>query len=554
MPFYYYILYFDGIGYNNNIFDHRGAIALRERRQWGIRKKTLAGIIAITLLIMVLSCIGGSIIFDRAIEKQYNDKGYMVANIILNDIDHDKIAEYATTWKTDDYYREMVLYLHEMEAFSNAAYIYIAVPYENKTMRYIYDSDTFIGDSDPIAASFDEIWKVYTEGVRPKSYLKRNSKKYGYLTSSCLPVIDSKGNIVALLFVDTYMDVVLTTLLAFVLEMIIISIVLLTLYCIVSWGYLKKNLIDPLMIIGRNVRIFANSGAQTDDTLNNIRTNDELQDLAESVSAMENDIVEYIENIKSITAEKERIGAELSVAARIQADMLPRVFPPFPERNEFDIYATMTPAKEVGGDFYDFFFVDEKHLALVIADVSGKGVPAALFMVNAKNLVKNRAIARGCVSPGEILFDINNQMCEGNVEEFFVTMWLCIIDLSTGKGAVANAGHEHPAVMRKGGKFELDIYKHSIALAVYPNIKFADKEFQMEPGDAVFVYTDGVTEATDAEMTLFGNDRLISALNKDPNARANKILSNVKADIDSFVGDIPQFDDITMMGFRYLGQ
>lgn len=525
---------------------------MRERKHWGIRKKTLAGIVILTLIIMVLSCIGGSIIFDRAIEKQYNERGYMVANIILNEIDHDKIAEYATTWKADDYYREMVVYLHEIEAFSNAAFIYIAVPYENRTMKYIYDSDTFIGDSDPIAASFDEIWEAYTKGVRPKSYLKRRSSKYGYLTSSCLPVIDSNGKIVALLFVDTYMDVVMTTLLAFVFEMIMISLVLLTVFCVLSWFYLKKELIDPLLIIGRNVSIFANSGAKNDGSLGKISTNDELQDLAESVSAMESDIVEYIDNIRNITAEKERISAELGVAARIQADMLPKQFPPFPDRKEFDIYATMTPAKEVGGDFYDFFFIDEDHLALAIADVSGKGVPAALFMVKAKNLLKNAAIAKGKFSPSAVVKDINDLLCEGNDEEFFVTMWFCIIELSTGRAIVANAGHEHPALMRKGEKFELDIYKHSIALAIFPDMEFSDYEFQLNPGDAVFVYTDGVTEATNAELKLFGNDRLLEALNKEPDADTKKILANVKADIVEFVGDAPQFDDITMLGFRYL--
>ena len=522
------------------------------KKTWGMRKKTLVSIAIQTFLLVVFSTFAGSVIFNRAIEKQYNDKGYMVAELILNEIDHDKVAQYAKTWAEDDYYQKMQRYLKKIKEISGAAYIYIAVPYENKTMKYIYDSATFLGDSDPISASFDEIWKTYTEGKRPDSYLIRRSKRYGFLTSSCLPVIDSNGNIAAVLFVDTYMDEVRSTLFKYVVNMIFISLMLLAFFIVSSSVYLNKRVINPLMVIRNNVKAFAHDRNLPGDELYSVTTRDELQELARSVFSMENEIVDHIENIKKITADKERISAELNIATKIQADMLPQIFPPFPDRDEFDIYATMTPAKEVGGDFYDFFFVDSDHIALVIADVSGKGVPAALFMVIAKTLVKNRAINKGQYSPSEIIYDVNNQMCQGNDQELFVTMWLCIIELSTGKGIVANAGHEHPAVKRAGGKFELDVYKHSVAIAIFEGIRFTEHEFTLNPGDTLFVYTDGVTEATNDKMELFGNERLLEALNKDPEANSKKLLLNVKRDIDTFVGDAPQFDDITMMSFKYL--
>ena len=281
--------------------------------------------------------------------------------------------------------------------------------------------------------------------------------------------------------------------------------------------------------------------------------NDEIGSLAEKFNSMALSLKDYIKNLTAVTAEKERIGAELNVATQIQADMLPRIFPPFPERHDMDIFATMQPAKEVGGDFYDFFLIDDSHLALVMADVSGKGVPAALFMVIAKTLIKNRTQMSTNYSPSEILYDVNNTLCEGNEAELFVTVWLGIIDLNTGKGLAANAGHEHPAIRRADGQYELSIYKHSPAVATMEGIRFREHEFELHPGDSLYVYTDGVAEATNANNELYGNERLIEALNRDPSASPRDILKTVKESIEDFVGDAPQFDDITMLGFKYLG-
>lgn len=520
--------------------------------KWGIHGKALAGIIVFTLLINTAMCLSGSFIFDKSVQKIYNERGYVVANIILDQIDHDEIAKYAKTWEEDDYYQEMVMYLEDILEYSNAAYIYIGVPYEDKTIKYIYDSGSHMGFVDPIAAPFDELWQAYTEGVRPKSYLVRHSQ-YGYLTSSCLPVKDSDGNVVALLFVDTDMEVIQLTLQSFVLNMIIIAFILLAAFCRLNWYYVNKNLIQPMMHIRENVKAFAENTKVDESTLIEVNTNDELEDLANSINQMEKDIVEYIDSIQTITAEKERITAELNVATQIQAGMLPRKFPPFPEMDTFDIYASMTPAKEVGGDFYDFFLLDDDHIGVVMADVSGKGVPAALFMVIAKTLIKNRAMMDEKMSPADILYDVNNQLCEGNDSGLFVTVWFGIIELSTGKGVAANAGHEHPVIKRSGGQYELVVYKHSPAVSTLENIKFTEHEFELNPGDSFFVYTDGVVEATNSEEELYGNKRLLQALNTNPNATGKELLATVKKDIDTFVLDAPQFDDITMLAFEYKG-
>ena len=522
------------------------------RIRFGIRKKLLLSVILMTLLICAVSTLSGYYQYSDTIRKLYNDNGYVIANVILSHIDHDKIGLYAQTWTEDADYAEMAAYLKDVEKASGAAYIYIVTVNEDQTVRYVYDSSGLsIGDTDPVSSYFDEVWAAYTEGKQTESYMVRHSKKYGYLTSSMMPIFDSQGKVVALLFVDVWMELIMTTLRGYIVRMILISVGILAVFGIAYWYFMRVNFIGPLMRIRSNIAEFAQNDTKTTTSLDSIRTKDEIQELAESISLMENDIVKYIGNIRTITAEKERIGAELNIATQIQADMLPRIFPPFPDRKEFDIFATMTPAKEVGGDFYDFFLVDENHLGLVMADVSGKGVPAALFMVIAKTLIKNRAQMGG--GPAEILKYVNEQLCEGNEAELFVTVWLAILDLNTGKGLAANAGHEHPAIRRAGGNYELVVYRHSPAVATMEGMRFREHEFELHPGDSLFVYTDGVAEATDAHNELFGNDRMLAALNENPNAEPEALLHTMRRHIDAFVGDAPQFDDITMLGLMYKG-
>ena len=310
-----------------------------------------------------------------------------------------------------------------------------------------------------------------------------------------------------------------------------------------------KRLTSPIIALSNDVKEISSGNF---DYRAKIHDNDEIGDLAKSFNYMAMSLKDYIRDLAAVTAEKERIGAELNVATQIQADMLPRIFPPFPERKEFDIYATMTPAKEVGGDFYDFFLIDDNHLGLVMADVSGKGVPAALFMVIAKTLIKNRALMGG--TPSEILYDVNMQLCEGNEAELFVTVWLGILDISTGKVTASNAGHEYPALKRADEKsFELIKTRQSPAVATMEGIKFRQNEFELHHGDILYIYTDGVAEATNSNEELYGTDRMIEALNKNSDAKIDEILVNMKRDVDDFTGEAPQFDDITMLCLKYFG-
>ncbi len=251
---------------------------------------------------------------------------------------------------------------------------------------------------------------------------------------------------------------------------------------------------------------------------------------------------------KEMERAHQALETELNVATDIQASMLPTIFPAFPGRPEFDIYASMTPAKEVGGDFYDFFLVDDDHLAMVMADVSGKGVPAALFMVISKTLIKNAAQLG--LSPKEVLEKVNNQLCEGNDAQMFVTVWLGIYQISTGQLTAANAGHEYPAIRRVGEDFQLYRDKHGFVLAGMDDLKYTEYTLQLCPGDTLYVYTDGIPEATSEAVELYGTDRMLVALNQWKDASLPNLLQGVKDHVDAFVGNAPQFDDLTMLAFQ----
>ncbi len=537
----------------------------KKSRKFSLRKKIMLAVTVLIILISATICINGYDTYKESIERLYNERGYVVGNLILDNIDADKIAHYSETFETDADYPAMYEFMEDTTEVTGAAYIYIVVPYEDGTVRYIYDSsgvdengdhtmDGAIGGTDPISAHFEEVMAAYKEGIIPDDYIVRRSKKYGWLTSSILPIVTSDGDVCALLFVDTWMQTLQSECRRFIFEVIGISLIFLIIFMLLYWHFMENKLIHPFLAIIKSVRNFIKNDTQIDDELNNIKTNDELEELAESLFKMEKDLVSYIENLKTVTAEKERIGAELNVATQIQADMLPSIFPAFPDRKELDIYATMDPAKEVGGDFYDYFFADDDHLALIIADVSGKGVPAALFMVIAKTLIKNRTQASKSMSPARILTDVNNSLCEGNEAGLFVTVWMAIIDIKTGKGKAVNAGHEHPALRRKDGEYELIKYPHLPALAIMEGVQYKEREFELNPGDSIYVYTDGVAEATNISEELFGEERTLKALNSDPGASPDVLLGNVKKAIDDFVGDAPQFDDITMLGFTYFGK
>ena len=314
-----------------------------------------------------------------------------------------------------------------------------------------------------------------------------------------------------------------------------------------------RLIISPLKSVQENIRNYR----ETKDSetvianLKEINSKNEIGDLKNDVIELAEEIDDYVDKIESISAEKHRIESELDMAKRIQLSMMPSVFPPYPDRNEFEIYASVEPAREVGGDFYDFFLIDKDHLCMVMADVSGKGVPAALFMMGSKIVIKNSAMLMN--SPAKILTRANESICENNEQDMFLTVWLGILELSTGKLVAANAGHEYPALMRAGEKFEIIKSKHGFVIGGFEDAIYMDYELQLEPGDKLFLYTDGLPEATNGDNEMLGIDGMLDALNENCESHPEVILNGVKNAVDGFVKEAEQFDDLTMMCIEYKG-
>ena len=296
----------------------------------------------------------------------------------------------------------------------------------------------------------------------------------------------------------------------------------------------------------KNIDKINNSLAKiTDGDLNekvNVRSNEELAVLSDDINSTVDTLKRYIKEAD------ERIDKELEFARQIQHSALPSVFPPYPNRNDFDIYAQMNTAKEVGGDFYDFYLLGEDKLAFLIADVSDKGIPAAMFMMTAKTLIKS--LVESGISPSDAFTQANNKLCENNEAGMFVTAWLGILDLNTGLLKYVNAGHNPPLIKRNGKYFEYLCSKPNFFLAGMENIKYKACEIQLSPGDEIFLYTDGVTEASNAINELFGEERLLECINENDCLSVKQLCDKIKGDVDRFVGNAMQFDDITMLAVK----
>ena len=420
-------------------------------------------------------------------------------------------------------------------------------------MTYIMDSYVEpyrFGDMGGLSPAYiKEAVALARSGERSDSYFISESI-YGYNTSAILPIV-LEGSTAAVIGVEIPMATLQKALGDYVSHSVL-SMLVVTVLCLAVYVHiLYRSIIAPINLIAGEASSFVKEENQVSTELEKIRTGDEIQTLSETLLKMERDINHYIDNLTKVTAEKERIGAELNVATQIQADMLPRIFPAFPGRQEFDIFATMNPAKEVGGDFYDFFLTDSDHLALVVADVSGKGIPAALFMVISKTLIKNQAQMGD--SPAQILQAVNDQLCENNEAEMFVTVWLGILEISTGKLTAVNAGHEYPIMKKDGGEYEMLDDPHGFVMGVMPGMQYQEYEIWMHKGDSIYVYSDGAPDAVNAEEEQFERERLLASLNRVPGASPSELLGQVKGDIDRFVGEAAQFDDITMLCMRYCG-
>lgn len=397
----------------------------------------------------------------------------------------------------------------------------------------IATSDPYLDNDKLVGHSLKEIpWFTSSKNLYEITYFSYHGKKYipfvnylrnGMILIICIPKLEMFK------YVDYFYIPNVLGILFFI-------------FIIFAFAYYGMNryLINP---IDKLINI-AHKISKGEDIEIKIEKPAEFAQLASTFNKMTNDI-------KTITKEKAKIIADLSIAKQIQASSLPSIFPPFPDKQEFDIYASMEPAKEVGGDFYDFYFIDESKFMYLVADVSGKGVPAALFMMTVKTLINN--LSQVGYSSSQLIEAINKKVCETNKQGFFVTMLACITDIKTGETSFINCGHNLPLIKRINENYEYLKLNSNMPLGVFEGVEFEIYDTVLNPGDIIYIYTDGVTESTDKNDGIYGEKRLYDCLNSIENSVPIEIAQKVKASVQEYTDCAPQSDDITMLVFKYNG-
>ena len=541
---------------------------MKRKLRWSLGKKLTTLIVAMAAVLGLVAAAVSYRTFSDSMTDYYNRLGTNLVRTLASQLKAEELDHYFETGEMDEDYYQIQSFIQDLVASNDVEYLYVVRPH-GVGVTFLFDSDMEVsaggtyyeggycalGSYVELEGGFADNLDRLLAGLEVEPIVQQD-ESYGWLMTAMTPVLHEDGTMAGYVMADISMNEVMNTRQTFLITLVALLAAVAVVFLIAFLMILRRKVIRPIDQLTQATGAFIQNNeeelAEGTATVNvpEIRTGDEVEVLADSFRKMEEDMISYIRSFMEITAEKERIGAELNVATQIQADMLPRIFPAFPERREFDIYATMDPAKEVGGDFYDFFLVDDDHLAVVIADVSGKGVPAALFMVIAKTLIKNHAQNRD--TPGAVFTQTNEQLCEGNDAGLFVTAWMGVLEISTGQFVYVNAGHNPPLLKRAGGQFEWLKSRPGFVLAGMEGIRYRENTLQLEPGDELYLYTDGVTEATNSSQELFGEERLQAALNEEPDLPVHKLLPKIKGCIDAFVGEAEQFDDITMLGLHYM--
>ena len=526
----------------------------------------IGNIVLLLVIIGLVVSILGVVLFTESFKKEYAVTTYHMADTATALINGDNLDAYLSGEKTEDYLLSKG-YLDSYCDKMSVSLIYVIQVDRSDYGRFVSVFNSVNNEVDNTSYTAWELGhkRDTTNNEYRRKYEAIYSKESAYETvyrlkttdgqhphiTTMVPVKNSAGDVTGILCMQRPSREITEARRPYLRSIALTTAALAVVASLVSLIYNRSQFIIPVQKIKDEAARFAKENTKGDN-LGNISRIKELYELAGSIDTMETEMVTSIENLKNVTAEKERIGTELSLAQTIQENSIPNIFPPFPGRNDFDIYASMQAAREVGGDFYNFFFVDDDHLALVIGDVSGKGIPASLFMMVTNILITDRTNMGG--TPGEILTYVNKKICEHNRADMFVTVWLGILELSTGKLIASNAGHEYPAIKRAAGDFEIFKDKHGFVIGSIEDIKYKDYELTLSPGDKLFVYTDGVREARDKDGELFGTKRMLEALNEAADVAPEEILGNVSRAVDVFVKEEEQFDDLTMLCIEYKGK
>ncbi len=558
----------------------------RRRNSLSVRMfRTIAvSCIALGLVLQII----GTVLYGIVLSRQYFDLASNIASQAVSSVTHGADAvtlaeevmkryyalsdEEKADCRTDSYrsvfadleqthdYDMLIHILGNYMEHSDVYDVYIGMyDSERDVLVYVVDPDTenrlYPGQWEKVIHR--EVEKFIRWDGEGQRYDVSRTDGYGWLCTAGAPIKDKSGDICAFILVDVTIGSIIKSMTSYVLQIAVVILVLTAVITMILTRRMRKSVIEPVNAIADAAKEYVNDkrGGITDkdhfQTLN-IRTGDEIENLSLVMADMERDLSDIEPDLTEATAKNERISTELSLATKLQAAFIPHDFPPFPGRNEFGLYAFMRPAKEVGGDFYDYFLIDDDHLCLVMADVSGKGIPGALFMMVSKIIISSCAMLGR--SAGEILTKTNEAICSNNPESMFVTAWLGILEISTGKLTAANAGHEYPVLKSPDGNFELLKDKHGFVVGGMDGMKYTEYEIDLKPGSKLFLYTDGVPEAMDVDGKMFGIERMLDVINRYKDSDPEKILSSVRDAVDEYAGEADQFDDLTMLCFEYFGK
>ena len=541
--------------------DHMGVLGLLKTAWSKLTVRVTLGIVVFLLVSSASIITIGYNAFTDSLTDQYNDSAYRTAVTAQGYVDGDKIdfylqnpsrVEYDLIWEE----------INSLCQTQDVTLIYVIKVNTVDYNSYVSVFNTVNDDSGytpwPVGyertttnEEYRDIYRsMYEDGLERGTVTRVDnlSGRMPHITS-LIPIKNSLGETVSILCVERPMEELQSGRDEYIQDVVVTSAVIAIIACAIVAFYTETQIISHFKKISKKAKAFAgNGGKEVNISVQDMSAIKEIRDLGNSVEKMEQDTVSYMERLASAITEREHLNAELTLASNIQMNALPNTFPAFPDRNDFDIFASMRPAKDIGGDFYDFFLIDEDHLGMVMADVSGKGIPAALFMMMSKILLNVHVM--GGATPKETAEYLNNIICKDNKDDMFVTLWFGIMECSTGRVVSVNAGHEHPAIRRGDGRFELLKGKSNFVIGGLPGMTYQEDEFILNKGDALFLYTDGVPEATDDNDSAFGLDRMIDALNIDSDADPKTLIANVGKRIEEFVGDAAQFDDITMLSVK----
>jgi len=529
--------------------------------------KSITRLILLGVVILASISVVTGLQFYSIMESEYKESGNSFIQVLSSEIDANYVKEVTAAENKEQYinlsWRSIDSYLQEDVAYDKKYLsIRVIVPDsgDSKKALCLWSESVFDDMKTQPMTEYSLSPKEQLGIVQNNSIeaSKNSDELYVNIVKDKLtgtiikPIIDNESNIIAYVELDLDLTEIQRSLILLVSAIALFIICILILALEVYFYFSKREVMEPILQLTEATSNVVDQ-LKNDEELKplKIRTNDEIEDLARSFEDMEKNLRKYIKENDEITTERERIKTELNLAANIQSDMLIKYFPPFPNRKDFNIYASMNPAKEVGGDFYDFFLIDESHLALVIADVSGKGIPASLFMMRSMLMIES--LTTQTRSPAQILGTLNSMISENNASKMFVTVWLAILDLQTGKLTASNAGHEYPIIKKPGEKFELYKDKHCFIVGGKKKMTYKEYEMDLEPGTVIFVYTDGVPEAKNAENKMYGLDATVDALNKEVDADVETLVKNVQGSVSDFVKDAEQFDDLTALCIEYCG-